>query len=240
MGSCAATAMRNHLSYGRNGTDHSENNPLLDALLKNAPQTTRQYGPPSEQEEPWDTPLPQEEPWDTPPPTRRRARRIRLEEGFIPAIFGFLVGCAVWIIGARYTIDGSIWIINWLMAFIGIPYAIELVWELYLVLIWLPVLISIIEWRYSPIQMFNGRHYFASLPIISIWLCAFLLDLLTTFSGLQVVQEGAGQVEVWLATTAWAKTIATVFLTLWPEWVIRSSLQSITLLFRRLRRRYDV
>jgi hypothetical protein len=239
MGSCAATFMRN-LSYGRNGTDHSENTPLLDALLKNAPQKARQYGPSPEQEEPWDTPRPQEEPWDTPPPTRRRVRRVRLEEGFIPAIFGFLVGCVVWAIGARYTIDGSIWIINWLMAFIGVPYAIELVWQLYLVLIWLPVLISIIEWRHSPVQMINGRLYFAPLSIISIWLCALLLDLSTTHSGLGIVREGAGQIEVWLATTVWAKTIITVFLTLWPEWVMRSSLQHITLLFRGGKKRYDV
>src|SRR5690349_21584823 len=72
---------------------------------------------------------------------------------FIP-IAGLIIGCILWPIGARYTIDGVVWIINNALAFLRMPAQIPtpLPWQVYIGLVWLPFVCSRVEWRW-PIEV---------------------------------------------------------------------------------------
>lgn len=142
------------------------------------------------------------------------------------ASVGLVIGTVVWVIGARFTIDGVIWVANWLLGFVRAPTRIPLplAWQVYLALAPVPLLFSVVEWRNSPRQRRGDRVVWLPVSLIWVWIIVSAMDLTTTFLGLGTNQQPASDLARWFVTTTWAKGIATAFLTFWPEWLVKAML----------------
>jgi len=121
------------------------------------------------------------------------------------AALGLVVGAAMWVIGARYTIDGVIWVVNWLLAFVKVEFVIETNGAFYLYASPLPIVFSLFEWV-KPVK-------FRTQPaLVLVWALVHFFDFATTFLGLL-------SVELHLAVVI----LATAVLSYTPEWIMRTS-----------------
>ena len=138
-------------------------------------------------------------------------------------VVGYLIASVFWIIGARYTIDGVLWIVNWVLNFLTIPARLIIPphWSIYLVLAPLPYLFSRIEIFNVPRRQRKGRIDWAMPAVVSVWVIVVLLDLSTTFLGLGTPDPTMGQAGAWFSASFWAKGTATIILTFWPEWLFQ-------------------
>lgn len=102
---------------------------------------------------------------------------------------GTLLSLALWVVGARYTVDGVLALVNALLAFLTIPARIPIPpgWVLYLVLAPIPLAYSLIEWQQVPLTQRNGRWQAAPLGQWVVWLVVYAMDAITTWNGLGVV-----------------------------------------------------
>lgn len=153
-------------------------------------------------------------------PPQRQSRQ-RSPGGFngpylAAGLVGVVIGGVAWLVGARFTVDGAVWLANWLLAFLQVPWRVPtpLSWQLYAVLCWLPVLYSVIEWRCPPVARREGRTDWAPAEVTWTWLTAVAMDMTTTFLGLPIENLPVAGA-------------ATFFFTFWPEWMIRASIRRI-------------
>lgn len=131
------------------------------------------------------------------------------------AFAGLCIGGSFWIIGGRFTIDGIMWCINWLLMFLSVPLQISLPlpWFVYFYLSPIPILFSVVEWNTSIRQM--------TVALFCVWLIVSGMDILSTFIGLGIPSTNASQVTQWFHASTPAKGVSAAFLTFWPEWLIR-------------------
>lgn len=135
---------------------------------------------------------------------------------------GVLIGLALWPIGARYTIDGILWIANFILTFVRVPYQIPLppVWQMYLLLAPICLICSGVEWR-APLFKRAGRWEFASADTIIIWLVIVVLDVGTTYAGIRNPGRDAWPIMQELAASLVLSGILSAILTFGPEWLMR-------------------
>jgi hypothetical protein len=157
------------------------------------------------------------------PQRNHRAARQHTNSISVMAVSGtgMLFGLLTWPIGAKYTIDGIIWCVNWLLRFLTFEYQIEMFTDLYLYLLPIPIAFSAVEWA--------GRRNMVNLHWSMIIVLSFVwvLDMVTTFTGLSI------QLGWWVAFP-----LAAV-LTFIPELIIKNSLHVIKTHFSTLLRRYS-
>src|SRR5690349_3820273 len=87
----------------------------------------------------------------------------------LAASLGIVFGVVTWIIGARYTIDGIITLINALLSFLTIPIRVASHWRLYLYLACIPIIYSLVEWFLPPAQRINTKFHFQPPPLLIVW-----------------------------------------------------------------------
>lgn len=151
--------------------------------------------------------------------------------GLVLSGVGTLLSLALWVIGARYTVDGVLAMLNALLAFLTIPARISIPpgWVLYLVLAPIPLAYSLIEWQKVPLNLRGGRWYVAPLGQWVVWLVVYAMDAITTWNGLGVVDERAPLIVQQLAAALPGRVVLTAVLTIGPEALLRS----MAAIFRR-------
>lgn len=130
-----------------------------------------------------------------------------------------IIGLILWPIGARFTIDGVIWIGNWILAFLRMPGRLpDPTWATYIVLAPLPFIASFVEWR--PMR-WNWSQEVRNPYGIVVWAVIVGLDAISTYIGIRTPDTNSAALmrEVG-ASLAFSGILATV-LTFGPEWLIR-------------------
>jgi len=137
---------------------------------------------------------------------------------------GTLFSLALWVIGARYTVDGVLAMFNALLAFLTVPARIPISpgWVVYLALAPIPLAYSLIEWQQVPLAQREGRWRAAPLGQWVVWLIVYAMDAVTTWNGLGVVDRNAPLLVQQLAAAIWGRTVITAVLTIGPEALLRS------------------
>lgn len=158
--------------------------------------------------------------------SRRTAPRVNVSR-IVAGCVGLIIGGFVWVLGARYTIDGLMVVINWMLSFLTIPARISLPlpWQMYLILVPIPVVYSIVEWNNAPRQRIGNRITWTPVELICVWAVLGGMDLATTFFGLGTPANNA--LMIFIATNIVARGVATGFLTFWPEWLAKRMIQII-------------
>ena len=160
------------------------------------------------------------------PPHPQPARALPRRTGRISlsmACGGLIIGGLLWLIGARYTIDGVPVLLNSFLAFFRIPmqFATPVVWPVYLAMAWLPVLISRIEWAEFPVRRVGTRWVFARSEVATIWLVTAGADMFTTLQGVSVDVSSPVAVLRFIAANIVVALAWSGFLTFVPEWLMR-------------------
>lgn len=127
-----------------------------------------------------------------------------------------IIGLVLWPIGARYSIDGLLWLCNQLLAFLRVGTQIPTppVWQVYVVLAPIPVICSRVEWGLS-LRRVPGAHSGIT------WLFVVGYDLATTYFGIKYPEPGAWDITRQLAQSLALSGILTAVLTFGPEWLMR-------------------
>lgn len=143
---------------------------------------------------------------------RPKARNVPV--GVVLAIFGG----ALWIIGARYTLDGWVWGVNILFSWLSLPVTIPrpVSW---FVLLALPLgaLYSAVEtgiwYRRSAAAIRSPLFWLA-------WLAIVGTDVFSTWLGVRNVQPDSWLLTQQVAANGWAALVWALVLTFLPEWAI--------------------
>jgi hypothetical protein len=143
----------------------------------------------------------------------------------------FAFGGPLWFVGARYTLDGWVYALNWLAAFIQIPGRLPVAtgWASVVIFVALGLIYSRVEVHYFPLRRRDDRIIAAPWQL---WVVYFLLigtDLLTTALGVLFPSPTAHPAALAMAGNMVIAPIATVILTFLPEQLILFGLK----MFRR-------
>lgn len=132
------------------------------------------------------------------------------------AIVAMGIGIGVWVIGARYTCDGIIWLINWLLAFVAAPTINgPLSWQVYLIMSPIPIIFSLIEFG-------EGSRFIKSVWGVRVTtIIVGLTDVVTTFFGLLAMPVQSSPAAEWFVATKPLVTIVAIILTVGPEWMMK-------------------
>lgn len=142
----------------------------------------------------------------------QKARNVPV--GVALAIFGG----TLWLIGARYTLDGWVWGVNLLLSWLSLPVSIPrpVSWFVLLALP-LGVLYSAVEtgiwYRRSAAAIRSPLFWLA-------WLAIVGTDVFSTWLGVRVVQPDSWLLTQQVAANGWAALVWALVLTFLPEWAI--------------------
>lgn len=147
-------------------------------------------------------------------PAQAKPKARNVPVGVALAIFGG----ALWIIGARYTLDGWVWGANILFSWLSLPIAIPrpVSW---FVLLALPLgaLYSAVEtgiwYRRAAIALRSPLFWLA-------WLAIVGTDVFSTWLGVRNVQPDSWLLTQQIAANGWAALVWASVLTFLPEWAI--------------------
>lgn len=138
---------------------------------------------------------------------------------------GVVISAVLWLLGARFTIDGVIWIANALLAFFNVPTAIAtpLPWFVYAILTPIPVLFSVVEWYNLPFWWDeNGLLCWNTPGMIVVWLVVYAMDGVTTYLGLRHPDPQSAEIMRQIAENIYLSGGITAVLTIGPEALLRS------------------
>jgi len=137
-------------------------------------------------------------------------------------VAALIIGLVLWPIGARYSIDGLLWLCNQLLQFLRVGYQIATppVWQTYVVLAPLPLMCSRVEWSLS-IRKAPAAHAGV------VWLLIVGYDVLTTDFGVRYPEPGAWGVTQQIAQNLVLSGILTTVLTFGPEWLMREGWRAL-------------
>lgn len=158
-------------------------------------------------------------------PTARQSGPKGLDlGGFAIAFFGLLIGFILWVVSARYTIDGVLDLINALLGFLHVPwrFIIPPTFPIYMILVPIPALITYAEWQKQPFARVRGEWHFAPAQHWLVWIIVMGLDAITTFRGLGV-DPGPDSLTILreLAASTLQRGLVAALLTYGPEWIWR-------------------
>lgn len=157
-------------------------------------------------------------------PASRQRRNIDFA-GISLAFLGVVFGFVLWLLSARYTVDGVLVLTNVLLSFLNVPYRIVVppAFPIYLILSPVPTLMTYAEWQKQPFyRNKQGDWVFEDAQHWVVWAVVLGLDGWTNFTGLGVDPGPSGltiQREV-AENPLWRGIIAGAF-TGGPEWIWR-------------------
>lgn len=138
------------------------------------------------------------------------------------AIAGLMIGALLWIIGARFTIDGLFWVGNVILGFVRAPIRIPTppIWIVYIALLPVPLLCSRVEWT-VPFTRANGKWRITGAKDLLVWVVIAIIDSATTYAGVVQPPSDAWQMLRELASSVILSIAVSIVLTFLPEWLIR-------------------
>lgn len=139
------------------------------------------------------------------------------------AVAGLIIGCILWPVGARYSIDGVFWLINMFLSFLRVPIALITPphYAFYCLLAPVPYLCSRVEWHW-PVYRVGEKWHIAPANVVVTWILIAGYDLGTTYLGVTAPSNSAAV----MGEIAAVVVIAAVFaagLTFGPEWLVRTA-----------------
>jgi len=139
----------------------------------------------------------------------------RLPIGF----FGYLILGLWWLAGGKWTIDGSPLLVNAILDFFHIKFALPPVTNptVYLVLCWLPLFISYVEHKYAPWRAARKWGILALVFVIGIWLIVTAADWSSTWLAVTHPELGAWRITQQVAAIPALAAIWTTLTTFVPE-----------------------
>lgn len=142
---------------------------------------------------------------------------------------GLIIGCILWPIGARYSIDGLFWLVNAILGFLRVPLALVTPphYAFYCLLAPLPYICSRVEWK-PPLYRSGDQWRVAAANVVVTWLIIAGYDLGTTYLGVGTPAPGSSAVSGEIAASTFVAVVLSVILTFGPEWLIRSSWRQLT------------
>lgn len=149
---------------------------------------------------------------------------IKPQRSIAIAVAGLIIGCILWPIGARYSIDGLFWLVNAVLAFLRVPIALITPphYAFYCLLAPLPYLCSRVEWHWPVYRDKAKRWRIAPANVVVTWAGVAGYDLSTTYLGMGTPTNGAA-VSAEIAASAIIAAVIAVGLTFGPEWLTRRS-----------------
>lgn len=145
--------------------------------------------------------------------------------GIAIAFLGVLIGFVLWLLSARYTVDGVLVLVNALLSFLNVPHQIVVppAFPIYLILSPVPTLMTYAEWQKQPFYKDKkGEWVFEEPQHWVIWAVVLGADGWTNFTGLGVDPgEGSMTIQRELSQNPlWRGIVAGAF-TAGPEWIWR-------------------
>jgi hypothetical protein len=125
------------------------------------------------------------------------------------------LGSLAWLFGARYTIDGTIWIVNLALEAVSEGYRLETGRNLYLGMMAIPIIFSMVEWG------MGKRIMRSEWETRILWFSVVAIDLLTTGFGVAAINPGNSEIMAWIVGNFLPIIGITFFLTFWPEWILK-------------------
>lgn len=142
-------------------------------------------------------------------------------EGSHPAlgIFAILLAAFFWLSGARFTVEGVVLFLNWLLSSWWMPWTIPspVGMNLLIFAILVGLLFSIAEIKEFPFRKGRKFNNNRNAQMAVVWLIITIVDGVTTFVGLTNPPAGAWPIHQWTADTAWFAIIVSSVLTVLPE-----------------------
>jgi hypothetical protein len=168
------------------------------------------------------------------PTTRRNAP---LEpggfSGFSIGFVGMLISAVIWVLGARWTVDGLIVMFNGVLRFLNMSYQAPIppAFLVYAILCPLPLIFSLVEWR-IPFKRVDAVWQFAKPGAWVVWIAVGLFDWYTTYLGLGVDPgTEAPTIMRQLAASSVLRGVLSAVLTAGPEWLARSMWDQLVYVF---------
>lgn len=130
-----------------------------------------------------------------------------------------LVGFALWLIGARYTVLGGPRVLGLLLDLFGIDLTIPLPtsWALLGLTVAVGAIVSAVEFGCRPRRSYFSRSLLIGCAAVILWLLFNGADLASTFVGVTSVAPDSWPIARWVATAPLASGLWTTFLTYCPE-----------------------
>ncbi len=151
------------------------------------------------------------EPKGSPPPKRTTAPEL----GLLLLVFA----APAWLGGARFTVDGAIRGLNWLLGWFGAPVALPMLagWWLLGGAVAVGVFFTRAEIVRFPIRRAGGTLRLIGMGALVAWALTSSVDFVTTFIGVTALPQDAWQLHRWVAATPWAAVLSALGLTFGPE-----------------------
>jgi len=154
-------------------------------------------------------------------------------EGSAVVFIGMIISASVWLIGARWTIDGLVVLYNGFLTFFHIPTLAPMppAWDTYGKLCVIPIAISLVEW-FAPFKRTNGVWYFSHTPHWLVWLTVGLFDFYTTYLGIGVApDDNSPTIMHQIAASTLLSGLLSAALTAGPEWLARGMIDLFKAVF---------
>jgi len=168
------------------------------------------------------------------PTTRRTAPLIPGPiEGSAVVFIGMIISASVWLIGARWTIDGIVVLYNWFLTFFHASALSPMSpsWDTYGKLFVVPIAFSLVEW-FAPFKRTAGVWYFSNTPHWLIWFTVMIFDFYTTYVGIGVTPGNESPTIVrQVATSTVLSVMLAAALTIGPEWIARGMVDLFKAIF---------
>jgi hypothetical protein len=148
--------------------------------------------------------------------------------GGVPLGIALLVfGSLLWVAGARYTVDGWVTGLNWVLTWMGMAERLETLtgWSLIGVAFVVGLIYSWVEVKGRPFWRIGGVWRFAAADAWLGWLLLVASDVLTTYAGAQVVAADAWSITRTIAGNVFLAFGWALILTFIPEWLIGGSVR---------------
>ena len=160
--------------------------------------------------------------------TGTKSNRALEATSYAAAFAAIAIGLPLWLIGARYTLDGWVIALNWCSAFLRFGASVPVPSGWYMLLLFpIGIVYSLIERRGLPLNP-QAAGWAAWTMLLVVWIVINATDVGSTYLGIVAIEPTAWPVNRWLAATWWAGGTWALVLTYLPEslmmlawWIIR-------------------
>jgi hypothetical protein len=126
-----------------------------------------------------------------------------------------LFGVPLWLVGSRYTLDGWLTALGWLLAWLGIPVTIpDMRWGFFI------GGMALLGLGYSYVEIRRRPGPQTDALLWAIWLVVIATDVGSTFFGFRGEQTSEWPLMAWMAETWPVAAVVAAVLTFLPEWFI--------------------
>lgn len=152
---------------------------------------------------------------EDPQPSPRPPRRTSPELGLILLVLTL----PAWLGGARFTVDGAVRGLNWLLSWFGAPLQLPLLtgWALLGAAVVVGGLFTRAEIARFPFRVDRGTLRLIGVGALAAWLIVGVIDYTTTYVGLTTLPPDPWALHAWVASTPPAAVASAMGLTFGPE-----------------------